>query len=236
MPRKKHTRQCDICFKNFTTTTGLYVHKKTIHEKIKAFKCDRCDRTFKRLHHVKDHMKLKHESKEFKCDICYLEFALERDLKKHKSAVHAKIKKYKCNFCDKQFAYTHVLAVHKKKNHLKVKDVKCEYCDEMFYFISDKNMHVKTGHLEIFDIFTCTFCNRIFKWKNYYKRHMKDFHPNHDEIKCGKCSKTFKNIDDMKLHFIQLHKTPPLNTKHQGVAPSSSFCLVFKELILLLGV
>ena len=163
MPRKKHNRHCDICFKNFTTTSGLYVHKKTIHEKIKAFKCAKCDRTFKRLHHLQDHMKLKHEPKGFQCDICYLEFALKRDLKKHKSAVHAKIKKYQCNFCDEQFAYTHVLAVHKKKNHLKVKDVKCEYCDEMFYFISDKNMHVKTGHLEIFDIFTCTFCNRIFK-------------------------------------------------------------------------
>ena len=81
---------CDICSQTFSLKHSIKIHKKTVHEKIRAYQCDLCSKSFLRHSHLTDHKSLKHEDKKFKCEICQKHFGRELEVKRHKISVHPK--------------------------------------------------------------------------------------------------------------------------------------------------
>ena len=68
----------------------LTLHIKGVHEKIKEFNCDRCNKNFFKAYNLKVHVQTVHEKeRKFICQICKKGFGISRTLQKH-SVLHNK--------------------------------------------------------------------------------------------------------------------------------------------------
>lgn len=84
--------QCMECGKCFIQRGHFVQHVKTVHHKIRAFKCDICDgKTFPQRSHLNMHIKTVHNmEKDYKCTHCKRAFGYKSNLKKHVQGVHLK--------------------------------------------------------------------------------------------------------------------------------------------------
>ena len=56
--------RCDSCEKRFGHKSHLKKHVKTIHDNIKAYRCDSCDKSFGQKVHLETHVKtIQHDTK-----------------------------------------------------------------------------------------------------------------------------------------------------------------------------
>ena len=83
-----------------TALGNLKAHIRSVHEKVKSFKCDQCSYETARKYYLDHHIKSVHEKvKQFKCDLCTFETAVKCNLKNHILAVHEKCKPFQCPHC-----------------------------------------------------------------------------------------------------------------------------------------
>jgi hypothetical protein len=130
--------KCDVedCEYTCSLNSCLKRHIKSVHDKIKDFKCELCDYTCSLNSDLKRHIKSVHDKiKDFKCELCDYTCSKNSNLKEHIKQVHDKIKDFKCELCD----YTCSLKKHIKQVHDKIKDFKCELCD----YTCSQNIHLK---------------------------------------------------------------------------------------------
>ena len=85
--------------------------------------------------------------KDFKCDSCEKEFVTSYELKEHVDAVHLHIKRNRCHICNKDFSGTeYYLKEHIKTIHEGKKDYKCELCNRAFASKLTLVQHNKLSH------------------------------------------------------------------------------------------
>ena len=66
-------RQCERCFKMFSTAKTKWDHVRYVHDKVKNFTCSTCNKCFKNGRDLKRHFESVHEKiKRFECRICNL--------------------------------------------------------------------------------------------------------------------------------------------------------------------
>ena len=172
---------------------------------------------------VDDHKALKHEPWKFKCETCYKQFALERDIKKHKETVHAKMKNHKCTECGTYFGLISTLKVHLLKIHGNgIKTISCDFCDKLFFNEGDKIKHVRVIHQKVVTNH-CEPCNRDFVWSSHYKRHMVIEHSTSKlpKSECDICFKLFDTVG-MSKHK-KIHKKHRKGKIHKCYLCTGSF-------------
>ena len=76
--------------------------------------------------HVKNHI-----NGQFKCDNCDKIFRRKELLNAHLDQVHNNTSKVKCDFCEKKMLITS-LKIHMKYAHSKQAEIKCDKCDKSF--------------------------------------------------------------------------------------------------------
>ena len=62
--------KCNSCDKSFFASGNLNNHKKSVHLKIKDMKCDLCGKSYSTKSELNRHFKSAHEQKRFQCDTC----------------------------------------------------------------------------------------------------------------------------------------------------------------------
>lgn len=78
-------------------------HKRATHFDDKRYKCDKCDRSFKRRRLLDYHTKASHTGERpYCCDICGSTFVYPEHYKKH-VRIHSGVKPFSCEVCGKAF-------------------------------------------------------------------------------------------------------------------------------------
>ena len=92
---------CTQCDYKTSYKTGLRAHQLRTHTKERPFACNQCDKTFKRNHHLKQHMRL------------HTGVFTSSNLERHRKAVHeGNMCTYMCTQCDYKTSYKHNLRYH----------------------------------------------------------------------------------------------------------------------------
>lgn len=176
---------CDICFKEFSSTTNLARHRST-HTGERKFGCDLCDKRFIQrvslIAHKKVHANLADKVKVGEGEVA-------------------------CNLCSETFLSLFALQVHvghKHKNpdqNVDSKSHECKVCKKSFSNRSTLKQHENT-HAE--KQYLCDYCGKYFGGKNNLQAHML-VHSEERPHKCKDCGKAFKGTASLSQHRL-IHK------------------------------
>eukprot|EP01083_Nonionella_stella_P089572 249942_1 len=115
----QHEREfkCDICDRCFRRAQDLTRHKAFCMKKLSnAFKCDICERVFEKASRLAYHKTSHSDSRPFKCEDCTADFKLHHYLVQHIFRVHKK-NPWKCNECPQAFRLKKELRKHMESDH-----------------------------------------------------------------------------------------------------------------------
>ena len=147
-----------------------------MHDKIKDFKCDKCEFICSSKGQLKQHTKSVHDKiKDCKCDKCLFSCSSNSDLKRHIKMVHDKIKDFKCHACNYAGSTHCEVKQHVKMVHEKIKNVKCLKCEFVCSTNSTLKIHTKHMHDKIKDI-KCNQCQYVCSTNGHLKSHIKLIH------------------------------------------------------------
>lgn len=138
--QKPILKHCSICQAIFTTNHDLNKHREEIHNSLRIFKCELCEKAFFESGHLRSHKQV-HREKTFKCDFCEKAFSKKYFLTEHHKT-HTGFRPYTCEICLKSFSQTSSFNYHKKM-HSGEKPYDCKYCMKKFSAQSVLNTHLK---------------------------------------------------------------------------------------------
>ncbi|XP_071942869.1 zinc finger E-box-binding homeobox 1-like isoform X2 [Antedon mediterranea] len=140
--------------------------------------CPYCDRTYKRLTSLKEHIKYRHEkgSNSFSCP--------------------------KCNYC---FAHKSQLERH-MATHMPGRNQVCEICNKAFVNIYRLQRHMLT-HTSGNRKFKCGECSKAFKYKHHLKEHLR-IHSGEKPYECSICRKRFSHSGSYSSHISSKKCSP----------------------------
>ena len=85
----KFKTTCDVCGVQLSTYASLKNHKKTIHEKVKAFSCSECPKKFAAKHTLEFHLNTHSGKKPFGCKWCSFMASDRSSVSKHQKKRHS---------------------------------------------------------------------------------------------------------------------------------------------------
>ena len=139
---------CSDCGKVYATKSGLDLHHKIVHLKVKkSVICNQCGKDFISKGELNKHLRSHEEKKP--CQQCG---KMVSRLDIHMKTVHTpdELQKYRCQDCGRGFFSMKVLKNHRMNVHLKLRPYKCRYgCDIAYNDRSNLRQHEKRVHGEI---------------------------------------------------------------------------------------
>ena len=186
---------CKVCDKSFMSRVSVKYHMKVCHSSASPkVKCEVCNKVLGHAITLRRHMKIHEDSELFKCDQCERKFKRKDKLTGHKKTVHKCVnmavdlveilkkddEKYNCTLC--KMVFTGLEGGQQLVDHL-VNNCKpderfpCDACDKDFSTKFNLDQHKKSIHyVEAKAVFSCQFCGFITKHKTSLTRHTKRMH------------------------------------------------------------
>lgn len=135
---------CKRCDRAFKHRSSLYMHERAVHQKIKAFPCDTCNKKFALKTQLQTHMRVHTGERPYGCDICSRTFKTPSQLQMHKD-VHFDHRPFPCEYCDKKFRRRPNLILH-LRTHTGEKPHLCDLCGRGFAQRGDVKKHKATHY------------------------------------------------------------------------------------------
>ncbi|CAL8140389.1 unnamed protein product [Orchesella dallaii] len=198
---------CLECSSEFSGSTGLFLHHRFVHKKIKRprkSECVICRKKFLSKSALNVHFRGHTGEKPYSCSVCAVTFAQKAALDRH-SQLHSYSKPFQCKVCLKYFRRKDTLNVHTKSVHENVRPHSCYVCGMGFPSPFSCRRHLSTHLNEI--PYKCQTCGKTFRRKDAFQDHL----DGHKEIirkyKCSDCPKCFRRLTNLRIHFLRKHST-----------------------------
>ncbi|XP_069774690.1 telomere zinc finger-associated protein [Narcine bancroftii] len=195
--------KCPSCPQQFMQKKDMQSHMIKCHGAPKPFPCSACSKCFLSRNDLHHHELSKHQGeKMFVCEECGHRASTRHGLQMHIKSKHRNERPYICEFCDRGFTQKGNLNVH-LRTHTGEKPFQCHLCGKTFRIQAslDKHNRTHTGERP----FGCEICSRRFTERGPLHRHMASKHQEGRPHDCNICGKTFKAIDQLRVH-VGRHK------------------------------
>lgn len=204
-----------------------------------AFRCNKCDRSFKLYYHLKQHLKTHQGSleKPHVCAHCGKAYSREGALKQHVGTFHfdaeelaqnqkPQKKVHVCEYCRKHFDHFGHFKEHLRK-HTGEKPYECPDCHERFARNSTLKCHMaacqngagaKKGRKKLYE---CQVCSSVFNSWDQFKDHLASHtgvKPNH----CTLCDMWFTHSKELNAHLKDVHSIESKSTEELVIADSAA--------------
>lgn len=169
---------------------------------VKLYKCDVCDKAFKRKAHLRRHYRLHTGERPYDCQWCGLTFARSEQRNQHIAKEHHQ-SHITCNICFKGFR-TDEERMNHMVLHLENKYFRCTVCMKEF----DKSSAL-AGHMQVHTqhepvsvarkTYKCSTCDMEFSRFDHLIRHQ-TVHSGVKMFQCKFCMKRFTRADNRTKH------------------------------------
>uniref|UniRef100_A0AAG5CPP1 Uncharacterized protein n=1 Tax=Anopheles atroparvus TaxID=41427 RepID=A0AAG5CPP1_ANOAO len=188
------------CDARFFGRSALLSHTKSIHLRLRSYKCELCEKSFFTSGTLQSHRKI-HTTKQYQCQTCRKMFLRQSDLLGHQTT-HLDERPFSCKLCDKRF---------KSKNHLRnhqyvhtgERRLKCDHCDATFTTYNDRQVHL-LGHENI-DPYKCSYCDKVYKRNYKLQVHIRKAHTGERPFGCTQCTQKFYEKSTLTAHLRKEH-------------------------------
>lgn len=198
MPNK-----CTTCTEQFMHKRDLTIHLIKVHGFPKPHACSLCTKCFLSRTELRVHEASKHRGeKPFVCEECGHRASSRNGLQMHIKAIHRNERPFVCGFCGHAFTQKANLNMHVRV-HTGEKPYQCHLCGKTFRTQAslDKHNRTHTGERP----YSCEFCEQRFTEKGPLLRHIASKHQEGRPHCCDICNKTFKAIEQLRVH-VRRHK------------------------------
>ncbi|MEE6527426.1 hypothetical protein FKM82_028805, partial [Ascaphus truei] len=104
--------RCPQCSKEFSSHLRMARHRRVVHALERKHKCTVCGKRFKKLVHVRNHMRVHTGERPFQCTDCGKTFGSLANLTRH-HLTHTGEKPYRCDICGRGFTQSSNLQQHR---------------------------------------------------------------------------------------------------------------------------
>ncbi|KAF5293194.1 hypothetical protein FQA39_LY13662 [Lamprigera yunnana] len=180
----------------------LRLHLQT-HRNQTEYKCDQCQRVFKKLNHLNTH-RVKHlKEYPFKCEQCGKGFVIKTNYECHMLTHNTNQElPHECRYCLKRFSNPEHLNRHMVMHtenvtySVKYKVCKCHHCLKTFKDRSDLKTHICVPIEQAVNTrFPCKVCNKVFKNSSGLYNHNRNIHKlKGAKVLCSVCGNYVSNI------------------------------------------
>lgn len=168
----------------------------------KCFKCEICEKSFTKLHNLKQHRETHEVRQNFICTECKKCYKSNSKLQFHIQSVHQNAFIHVCDICAKVFRgkatyEQHFITAHSDQ---KLPAVQCQICDSWLKNKFSLKSHMKR-HKEESMTHICNICGKKAPNRDALRSHIKYLHVREKSHKCAVCDKLFKRDHDLKKHM-----------------------------------